>query len=154
MFRLAMPTLLILVAGSIASGQTKTFASPHNGIRAFIVSVGPESRVDVRSSSGALLRRRDFTSPDQSHGETVAHAQWSANGRFFVFTTGSSGGHQPWHVATYFYSVGRNRFYSVDSIVGAILSDFTLRGNVLSTTRMGVNADDPKPVALSLNRWR
>jgi len=52
------------------------------------------------------------------------------------------------------YSVGRNRFYSVDSMVGAILSDFALHSNTLSTTRMGVNADDPKPVTLSLNRWR
>ena len=72
------------------------------------------------------------------------HAEWTADGHFFVFTTGSSGGHQPQHVATYFYSLGRNRFYSVDSIVGAVLSDFVLRRTVLSTTRMGVNADDPE----------
>ena len=154
MLRLALPILFIGVTGGAASAQTKTFVSPHTGIRVLITSVASESRVDVRSANGGLLRRKDFMSRDHSHGETVGHAEWTADGRFFVFTTGSSGGHQPWHVATYFYSVGRNRFYSVDGIVGAILSDFTLHGNLLSTTRMGVDADDPKPVTLSLNRWR
>ena len=110
--------------------------------------------MDIRSSAGALLRRKDFTSRDQSHGEGVDHAEWTYDGRFFVFTTSSSGGHQPWRVATYFYSVGRNRFYSVDAIVGAIISDFTLRDATLLTSRMGRNADDPKPVTLSLSRWR
>ena len=135
-------------------GKTKSFVSPHKGIRALIVPVGSESRVDIRSSSGVLLRRKDFTSRDQNHGAGVHHARWTSDGRFFVFTTGNSGGHQPWNVATYFYSAGRNRFYSVDAIVGPILSDFSLHGNVLSTTRMGINGDDPKPVTLSLNPWR
>ena len=154
MFRPALPILFMLVTGTIALAQTNTFLSPHSRTRALIVSIGPEGRVDIRSSSGALLRRKDFTSRDRTHGETVAHAQWTADGRFFVFTTGSSGGHQPWHVATYFYSIGRNRFYSIDSIVGAIVSDFALHANVVSTMRLGVNMDDRKPVTLSLNRWR
>src|SRR4051812_13146933 len=153
MFRLVLSILFMVVTGVGARAQTKTYVSPRNRIQALVVSVGPESRVELRSSTGAVLRRKDFTSSDRSHGKTVSHAEWSADGRFFVFTTGSSGGHQPWHVATYFYSVGRHRFYSVDSMVGAVLSDFALHGNVLSTTRMGVNADDPKPVTLSLNRW-
>ena len=154
MSRLVLSILFMVVTSFGALAQTKSYVSSHNRIHALVVSVGPESRVELRSATGAVLRRKDFTSSDQSHGETVSHAEWSADGRFFVFTTGSSGGHQPWHAATYFYSVGRNRFYSVDSIVGVILSDFALDGNVLSTTRMGVNADDPKPVTLSLNRWR
>jgi hypothetical protein len=154
MLRHALPILLVLVSGTVTFSQTKSFVSRHKGIRALIVPEGSESRVDIRSSGGVLLRRKDFTSRDQNHGERVNYAKWTSDGRFFVFTTSSSGGHQPWHVATYFYSTGRNRFYSVDAIVGAILSDFTLHGDVLSTTRLGVNAEDPKPVSLSLNRWR
>ena len=154
MFRPSLSILFVLLTGTTALAQTKSFLSPQTRTQALIVSIGPESRVDIRSSSGALLRRKDFTSRDQSHGEAVAHAQWTADGRFFVFTTGSSGGHQPWHVATYFYSVGRNRFYSIDSIVGPIVSDFALHANVISTTRLGVNLDDRKPVTLYLNRWR
>jgi len=145
----------IVLANSVAGfGQTRSYVSAHKGIRALVVAVGPESRVDVRSSSGVLLRRKDLTSGDQGHGEHVDHVEWTADGRFLVFTTSSSGGHQPWHVATYFYSVGRNQFYSVDAIVGAVISDFALRGDVLSTTRLGANLDDRKPVTLSLQRWR
>ena len=154
MFKSALPILFMLASGFVSLAQTKSYVTAHNGPSALIIPVGPESRVDIRSSSGALLRRKDFTSPDQNHGEVVDHAEWTVDGRFFVFTTGSSGGHQPWHVATYFYSSRRNRFYSVDAIVGAIISDFVLRGDVLSTTRMGANLDDRKPVTLSLKRWR
>ena len=154
MFKHSLPILFILASGVVISAQTKSYVSPHPGSSALIVAVGPESRVDIRSSAGSLLRRKDFTSRDQNHGEAVAHAEWTPDGRFFVFTTGSSGGHQPWHVATYFYSLGRNRFYSIDAIVGPVLSDFVLHGDVLSTTRMGINLDDSKPVTLSLNRWR
>jgi hypothetical protein len=154
MLKLTPPILFILVNSVAIFGQTKSYVSAHKGIRAWVVPVGPESRLDIRSASGMLLRRKDLTSRDQSHGEHVDHVEWTADGRFLVFTTSSSGGHQPWHVATYFYSVGRNQFYSVDAIVGAIISDFALRGDVLSTTRLGVNLDDPKPVTLSLRRWR
>ena len=154
MLKSALSILFIVINGVVTSAQTKSYGSPHNGLRAMIVAVGPESRVDIRSSAGALLRRKDFTSRDQNHGEVVDHVEWSVDGRFFVFTTGSSGGHQPWRIATYFYSSGRNRFYSVEAIVGSVISDFSLRGDVLSTTRMGANLDDRKPVTLSLKRWR
>jgi hypothetical protein len=154
MIRRTLTALVVLISSAVAFGQTKSYESPGKPIQALIVPVGVESRVEIRSASGVLLRRKNFASPDQSHGERVAHAQWVADGRFFVFNTSSSGGHQPWRVATYFYSVGRNRFYSLDAIVGAIISDFTLHDDLLLTTRMGLNLDDRKPVALSLNRWR
>ena len=154
MLRQALSILFLLATGAIAFGETKILVSPYRRVRASIIAVGTESRVEIRSASGTLVASKDFTSRDHSHGEVVSHAQWTNDGRFFVFTTGSSGGHQPWHVATYFYSARRNRFCGVDSIVGTILSDFTLHGDVLATTRMGVNADDPKPVTLSLTRWR
>ncbi len=154
MIRTTLLFLAILISGVVAFAQTKSYESPSKAIRALIVPIGGESRVEIRSASGALVRRRNFTSSDHSHGEGVDHAQWTSDGRFFVLTTSSSGGHQPWHVATYFYSVSRNRFYSLDAIVGAIISDFTLRDDTLLTTRMGLNADDPKPVTVSLNRWR
>jgi hypothetical protein len=154
MLKFTFPILFILANSMGTVCQTKDYVSAHKEIRAVVVQVSAESQVDIRSSSGLLLRRKAFISPDQSHGERVEHAEWTADGRFFVFTTSSSGGHQPWHVATYFYSVGRNRFYSVDAIVGAVISDFALRGDVLSTTRLGVDLEDRKPVTLSLDRWR
>jgi len=146
-----MPILLILVSSVSAFGQTKSYVSAHKGIQAFVVSVGTESLVEVRSAAGVLLRRKDFTSPDQQHGERVDHVEWTADGRFLVFTTTSSGGHQPWHVATYFYSVARNRFYSLDAVVGAIVSDFALHGDVLTTTRLGATPEDRQLVTIYLH---
>ncbi|HEX3228339.1 MAG TPA: hypothetical protein VHQ95_05195 [Pyrinomonadaceae bacterium] len=160
MIRKTLSLIVILISGVVAFAQTKSYESPQNTMRALIVPVGAkgyeayESRVEIRSSSGALLRLRTFVSPDHNHGEGVGHAEWTADGRFFVFTTSSSGGHQPWHVATYFYSISRNRFYSLDAVVGAIISDFILRDDTLLTTRMGSNLDDQRPVTVSLNRWR
>jgi hypothetical protein len=161
MFKGALLILVFLCGLVATSGQTKSFESPHKGIRAVIIPVGAtghensESRVEIHSARGTLLRRLNFASVDQNHGEGVGHAEWTRSGGFFVFITGSSGGHQPWHVATYFYSVTRNRFYSLDAMVGRpIISDFTLRGEMVMTTRMGATIDGPKPVAVSLNRWR
>src|SRR6184192_3665946 len=143
-----LPILSILLTSAVALAQTRTYESPRKIIRALIVPVGArgfatyESRVELRSSSGALLRSKSFASRDHNHGEGVGHAEWTAEGRFFVFNTNSSGGHQPWHVTTYVYSVRSNRFYSVDSLAGPITSDFILRGETLVTTRMGATADE------------
>jgi hypothetical protein len=160
MFKGAM-LILIYLFGPVAWGQIKTVESPNQAIRAVIVPVGAtgrensESRIEIRSARGRLLRRLNFVSADHSHGEGVGHAEWTHDGAFFVFTTGSSGGHQPWHVPTYFYSVAHNRFYSLDAMIDRpIISDFTLRGEVVMTTRMGATIDDPKSVAVSLHRWR
>jgi hypothetical protein len=150
--------IVFMVAGAFA--QAKSFDSPNKTTRAVIIPVGAkgyeayESRVDIRSASGRLLRRKSFQSRDHNHGEGVGHAEWTADGRFFVFNTNSSGGHQPWHVATYVYSVGSNRFYGVDSVAGPITSDFTLRGETLVTTRMGAIADEKVPITIRLSRWR
>jgi hypothetical protein len=152
--------LIILMGGIQAVGQTKSYESPRKNFRALIVPVGApgyenhESRLEIRGPSGTLVLRRDFGSRDHNHGEGVGHAEWTSDGRFFVFTTSSSGGHQPWHLATYFYSVRSNRLYSLDALVGAITSDFKLRGEMLLTTRLGVDVDDQKPVAVQLDRWR
>lgn len=160
MFNKTLPPLLVLLTGVAALGQTKSYQSPNRTVQAIIVPAGAqgyesyESRVEIRSSSGALLRSKSFASRDHNHGEGVGHAEWTLDGRFFVFNTNSSGGHQPWHFATYFYSVSANKIYSVDAIAGAITSDFALLGNTLSATRMGVNADQKVPITIHLTRWR
>src|SRR5690349_7256441 len=68
-----LPMLIILVSSVTVFGQTKAYVSPQRGMQALVVPVGSESRVEVRSASGVLLRHKDFTSPDQQHGERVDH---------------------------------------------------------------------------------
>src|SRR4030095_11580734 len=135
-------TLSTLVVVVVASAQTKSYESPNRILRALIVPVGAkgyensESCVEIRSSTGTLLRRKSFQSRDHNHGEGVGHAEWTADRRIFVFNTNSSGGHQPWHSFTYLYSARTNKFYNLDATVGAITSDFQLRGDTLVTTRL------------------
>ncbi len=150
--------ILLIVAGAFA--QTKSFDSPNKTTRAVIIPVGAkgyeayESRVDIRSASGRLLRRKSFQSRDHNHGEGVAHAEWTADGRIFVFNTFSSGGHQPWHWFTYIYSVRTNRFYNLDSRERAITSDFKLSGGTLLTTQLAAAGGKDVPLSMRLARWR
>jgi hypothetical protein len=69
MIRKTPLSLVILVSGVVAFAQTKSYESPNKTIRALIVPVGAESRVEIRSASGALLRRRNFVSLD--HAEQI-----------------------------------------------------------------------------------
>ena len=150
--------ILLMVAGGFA--QPKSIDSPNKTIRAVIIPVGAkgyeayESRVDIRSASGRLLRRKSFQSRDHNHGEGVAHAEWTADGRIFVFNTFSSGGHQPWHWFTYIYSIRTNRFYNLDSRMRAITSDFKLSGDTLLTTRLAAAGAKDVPLTIRLARWR
>jgi len=150
--------IVLMVAGAFA--QTKSFDSPNKTTRAVIIPVGAkgyeasESRVDIRSASGRLLRRKSFQSRHHNHGEGVAHAEWTADGRIFVFNTNSSGGHQPWHWFSYIYSVRTNRFYNLDSRVRAITSDFKLSGDTLLTTRLAAAGGKDVPLTIRMVRWR
>src|SRR5437763_4384146 len=91
MFLKFLPFASILLMAVAVFGQTKSYDSPTKTIHALIVPVGAkgyeayESRVDIRSSSRALLRRKSFASRDHNHGEGVGHAAWTADGRLFVF---------------------------------------------------------------------
>src|SRR6267142_4156780 len=121
MLKRVIPIAFILAGSISAFAQNKVYVSPHRELRVSIIPVGAngyeayESCIEIRNFRGRLLSRRSFASPDHSHGEGVGHAEWSSDGRFFVFNTFSSGGHQPWHVSTYFYSVRSNKLYSLDA---------------------------------------
>ena len=153
-------SLLFLASLHLAEAQTAIHSSPDKSLRAIIIPVGKkghegmESRIEIRSASGKTLRWRSFASYDGERGMGVNRAEWTANSLFFVFNVDSSGGRQPWRRATYFYSRGENRFYSLDDYIGPVTSDFTLEGrDVLKTTRFNFQAKNEKePVRVNLVR--
>ena len=51
-----------------------------------------ESRIEVFEADGHLLAIADYTSRDGKNGEGVEFAVWSADSRFFVFSTSNSEG--------------------------------------------------------------
>jgi hypothetical protein len=160
MIRIAIATLSTCLAVMVAFAQTKSYESPNQKLRALIVRVGPRhseasgSRIEIRANSGAVLRRKSLAPVNRDPGQGVGHAEWTADGRFFVFNAEWSGGHQPWHVFTYFYSVRKNRFFNLDATVGAITSDFTLRGDTLVTTRLAPEGRLDVPLTVRLSKWR
>jgi len=161
MFRLLLLAAVILCSASVHA-QSQTYNSPDKRLRGIVVTLGEkgyknsESRVEIRTPNGRVLRYRSFSSPDGEHGEGVDRAEWSADGQFFVFNTSSSGGHQPWHIPTYFYSRKRNRFFSLDDYIGPVTSDFKIgKRNMVSTTRFNFKQNREKePITVRLDNLR
>jgi hypothetical protein len=152
---------LLLVSSISVPAQKSIYESPDRSLKAVIIPVGIkgyetyESRIEVRTSGRRLLRRRSFASSDHNHGEGVGHAEWTSDGQFFVFNAFSSGGHQPWHFTTYFYSLRKNKFYSLDRVIGPISSDFRLEGsNTVVTTRLDFDKGGRKAVKVALRNLR
>lgn len=140
--RLVLITMILMLGSVCVRTQSKFFPSPGGGLMATVIPAGRkgfenrESRIEIRRGNGRLIRPRSFASIDGQHGRSIDHAAWTPDGKFFVFNTSSSGGHQPWNWATYFYSRVRNRFYVLDNFIGPVTSDFTLRErSTIVTTR-------------------
>ena len=63
-----------------------------------------ESVIELRTQSGKLLARKDYSSKDREHGYGFTEAAWTPDSRFFVYSLESSGGHQPWHSPVCYFS--------------------------------------------------
>ncbi|HXG68846.1 MAG TPA: hypothetical protein VNO70_27355 [Blastocatellia bacterium] len=144
-------SLFLVFGASSVPIQNKVYPSPDKRLRAIIIPVGKkgfesqESRIEIRKSDGTLIRWKSFASEDGEHGRGVEHGEWTADGEFFVFNTQSSGGHQPWNWAIYFYSRQKNRFYSLDAFIGPVTSDFTLAGKAtVKTTRFNFEKEEER----------
>ena len=73
---------------------------------------GKPDRVERKHARAAAARL------DHQHGEGVSYAAWTPDSKFFVFSTSSSGGHQPWHGPAYFYARRQNRVLRLDDYIG------------------------------------
>lgn len=154
MFIALVKVVLVAALGrqsALASPKTQTYAPADNAIRVLVIPVGKkgfenqESRIEVRSSNGRLLRWKSFGSADGEHGRGVDHAAWTPDAQFFVFNADSSGGHMPWNLATYFYSRRENRFYRLDDFIGPVTLDFALAGrNSVKTARFNFDKKEER----------
>lgn len=96
-----------------------------------------ESRIEFYNASGKKICTADYSSQDGDHGFGVAKAEWSPDGRFFVYSMTSSGGHQPWHAPTNFYDGNNHELCSLDAFLdppGIATPDFLLGAPNLITT--------------------
>jgi hypothetical protein len=102
---------------------SKQYSSPDGG-RAVVVPVDKnqgfesyESRVDFYSKDGSTLCSADFSSGDGTHGYGVVKAAWTPDGRYFVLSLQSSGGHSVMETPTFFYSSSAREVCSLDDYV-------------------------------------
>jgi hypothetical protein len=160
--RMALITTTLMLGSVCVRTQARFFPSPGGGLTARVIPAGKngfenrESRIEIKRANGRLIRQRSFASRDGQHGRRVDHAEWTPDGNFFVFNTSSSGGHQPWNDATYFYSRIQNRFYSLDNFIGPVTSDFVLKKRSTAvTTRLNFrDLNEKEQITVRLARLR
>jgi len=106
------------------------YQSPDGFLIAQIIPMGvtKENKVQIRTNEDALLQEADYSSEDGEHGLTVAHAEWTPNSQFFIYSAYSSGGHQPYFSRVYFYSRFDNKIYDFREV-----SEFTVARDEFTT---------------------
>jgi hypothetical protein len=123
------------VAQQQALRKRRVYLSPDRQMRAVVIAVAPrpgghrtESRIEIHKADRTLANTVDYSSADGTHGFAVIKAHWTPDSQFFVYSMASSGGHQPWHSPTYFYSRKINKTQGIEQTLGKpVLSpDFAL----------------------------
>ena len=82
-----------------------------------------------------LVARHDFG------GRVISHIEWSPDSKFLLFTTASSGGHQPWHAAAFLFCTTDNSFRDVEPAIGSVASP-NFRFEPPDTAIMVIKKDD------------
>jgi hypothetical protein len=161
--RPALVLWMVVIPTAAFAQPAKSIRSPDGRLRAEIVSVGKrgyeeaESRVIIRQSGGKVIFKKSFASPDGEHGFGVDRAAWTPDAQFFVFSGGSSGGHQPWHWPTYIYSRREKKLYLLDDTIGPITTgEFSLKApDVLETrTMLPTGLERQEAVRVRLSRLK
>jgi hypothetical protein len=79
--------------------------------------------VEIQKGDGKALCTQDYSSADGEHGLGVTEDRWTPDSRFFVYSTSPSGGHQPYHSPTDFFSRRTNRVRDIEELTHRIVVD-------------------------------
>lgn len=134
--------ILVTIAAAVATlsaatPQSRTEYRTRDGSVAVVVTVkkwNPEATqenvVEFYSLENQRLCTLDYSSEDGEHAFGVVKAAWTPDGRYFVFSLTSSGGHQSWSFPTNFYSPRDGEIHSLNAYIAAAgisKGDFTLK---------------------------
>jgi hypothetical protein len=106
----------------VRASRRLVYWAPNGRFRAVVVEYQPlgygngESRMEISDRRGRLLGAQDY-SDGGTQGYRLEKGAWTADSRFFVFSTESAGGHQPWHHPTHFYDRRSRRFGFLDGLI-------------------------------------
>ncbi len=143
-FSSAVLALLVLGAhGETCNAAKKAiYTSPDSSLVAVVQPARKpqvcESTVELRTAAGKVIARRSYQSADGEHGYGVEKAQWTPDSKYFVFSLGSSGGHQPWHSPVEYFNRQGRRFFSLDDALN----------NAIMNPEFAVSAPDKVTVDL------
>ena len=56
-------------------------------------------------------------------GRLPLEIKWTPDSKFLVFATESTGGHSPWHITTFVFSVDAKKVVCLDGVIGPVVSD-------------------------------
>lgn len=100
------------------------YRSPDRALKVVIAG----ARTEFQTSSGRILLTRN----DPSH--VILHAAWTSDSQFFVASTESSEGHQPWARPIWIYSRAKNQILELAPLGAIAVAGFTLESpDVLQT---------------------
>jgi hypothetical protein len=150
--------------GSCQNVKPRTFTSPDKKSIASVLAADKslnatpdmESNVAIRTSAGATLASKDYSSPDGANGYYVLNAKWSPDSQFFVYSMMSSGGHSPWSFPIWVYSVKKKQFANFSDMINGspiVSGDFTIaEPHTLkaSTWKQPGDLTDKVPVSVDL----
>lgn len=130
---LSLTLLAVLPTYVVAQTRQTIVRSPDKLFSAYITSYGPGdspsagSTIKIETHHHKIIWSKSFRTPDHGHGEQIWKAAWTSDSRFLVFNTTLAGGHQPSHLATYFFDSQDTSFHMLDPFVGIwVTGDFTL----------------------------
>ena len=136
---LALPCAILTISTASAKDRPleRNLRSPNGKLRAVIHTEGEGSSESIVEIWRGKTPRFHWsgTSRDGEHGWVIEKVAWTSDGKFFVFSASSSGGHQPWHHPTFAYHAGTNTLLPLDKVAGPITdAAFRLeKGDVLRT---------------------
>lgn len=86
-----------------------------------------ESRIQFLDQRCKVLLERDYRSPSGEHGLFIEQASWTPDSKYFVYSTSSSGGHQPWQSLLFVYRRSENVLLDLQDFLPPVAdSSFTL----------------------------
>jgi Trk-type K+ transport system membrane component len=112
-----------------------------------------ENIVSIVENDGTVLAEMDFRSPDKEHGYVIDNIQWTADSQFLVFSTYSSGGHQPWHTPAFFFARSDNKIRPIDDLLGSVVdANFEISStNILKVVVQDQTSKKEKVVSVNLS---
>jgi hypothetical protein len=148
---------VILMALAAAPGMATDYPAPGGGATAKVTAAAPpscEAIVEI-SVGSAVVGKKSYVSSTHQDGSCVAHADWTPDAKFFVFSLGDSGGHQPWNASIVVFSRDKKQFIDLDIDQSEAITDpnFTLTalsGIEFETTKIPLDENSPKRRQLDL----